>query len=547
MMMSTNFPNQPPPFEGHNLFAIDAALQHAVECHGATWAVPELMQWGAALGAPEAYALADAANRNPPVLRAYDRCGERIDDVVFHPAWDALMRLAMMAGEHCAPWRTPLPGAHVARAAMYYLHAQVENGTQCPLTMTYASVPVLSRHASTDAHVSDVWLPRMLACDYDPRPVPIAMKRSALIGMGMTERQGGSDVRANLTHAVPDADGAWRITGHKWFFSAPQCDAHLVLAQTHEGLGCFLMPRMHPDGTRNAIRINRLKDKVGNRSNASSEVEFDGAVAWPIGAPDRGIATILEMVQYTRLDCTIGSAGIMRGALTWALHHARHRIAFGRRLADHALMSNVLADLSLESESAMRLALFVAHACEADAGAAARAASRIVTPAAKFWVCKRAIAAVAEAMEILGGNGYVEENPLPRFYREAPVNSIWEGSGNVVCLDVARAACKAPGAVDALLAKLGEARGANAHFDRHCAALEATLRDRDHDAGDSRGVAQRVALAVSAAELIRHAPDFIADAFCASRLAPGVYAGAAFGVLASSAKTSRIIERAFAP
>jgi putative acyl-CoA dehydrogenase len=502
-----------------------------------------LMQWGAVLGASETYAQADAANRNPPTLRAYDRGGERVDDVAFHPAWDALMRLAMAAGEHCAPWRTPQPGAQVARAAMYYLHAQVENGTQCPLTMTYASVPVLTRHAADLPVAAGPWLPTVLATDYDPRALPIGQKRSALIGMGMTERQGGSDLRANLTRAVPDAEGAWTITGHKWFFSAPQCDAHLVLAQTGAGTGCFLMPRVYPDGTRNAIRINRLKDKVGNRSNASAEVEFERALAWPIGAPNRGIATILEMVQYTRLDCVIGSAGILRAASTWAIHHARHRSAFGRLLADQPLMNNVLADLALESEASLWLALRLAHACEADAGDEARAAARIVTPAAKYWVCKRAIAVAAEAMEALGGNGYIEENPLPRFYREAPVNSIWEGSGNVVCLDVARAARKGPDAVDALLAELAAVRGANASLDRHVAALTPLL----HGIADepaARRVAQWVALAVSAAELVRHAPDFVADAYCASRLTPDVYAGAAFGSLARAADMKRIVERA---
>ncbi|HEY7788552.1 MAG TPA: isovaleryl-CoA dehydrogenase [Casimicrobiaceae bacterium] len=546
-MIPTTFPNQPPPFEGRNLFAIDAALRCAVDAHGATWALPHLMQWGATLGAPETYALADAANRNPPTLRPYDRHGERIDDIVFHPAWDALMNLAMAAGEHCAPWRTPRPGAQAARAAMYYLHAQVESGTQCPLTMTYASVPVLAQHAVDLPRLSGAWLPRILATDYDPRAVPVEQKRSALIGMGMTERQGGSDVRANLTRAKPDADGAWRVTGHKWFFSAPQCDAHLVLAQTDAGLGCFLMPRVRPDGTRNAIRINRLKDKLGNRSNASSEVEFEAALAWPLGAPGRGIATILEMVQYTRLDCVIGSAGIMRGALTWALHHARHRTAFGRRLVDHPLMANVLADVALECEAAMWLAMSLAHACEADADDATRAALRIATPAAKYWVCKRAIGATAEAMEVLGGNGYVEENPLPRLYREAPVNSIWEGSGNVVCLDVLRAARKDPDVVAALLAGLALARGASASFDRHCAALPQLIHDSAHDPASGRRVAQAVALALSAAELIRHAPDFVADAYCAARLTPATCAGGAFGSLPSTAQTNRIAERALSP
>ena len=542
-MSGASFPNQPPPFEGRNLFEIDVALRETIADH-ADWALAELTAWGATLGAPETFALADTANRNPPLLRAFDRRGERIDDVTFHPAWHELMRLAMAMGEHSAPWHAPRRGAHLARAAMYYLHAQVENGTQCPLTMTYACVPVVTRHAATIPG-ADVWLRRIFADAYDPRPLPVSEKRSALIGMGMTERQGGSDVRANVTRAEPDAGGAWRVTGHKWFFSAPQCDAHLVLAQTADGLGCFLMPRILADGARNAIRINRLKDKLGNRSNASAEVEFDRALAWPIGAPDRGIATILEMVQYTRLDCVIGSAGIVRAALAWALHHARYRTTFGRRLVEHPLMAHVLADMALESEAALHLALHLARACEADAPAAARAAARIVTPAAKYWICKRATAVTAEAMEALGGNGYIEENPLPRLYREAPVNSIWEGSGNIVCLDVARAMRREPEALDALIATLDQARGANRHYDQQLARLELRLRNGTNP-GDERRLAQAIALAVAAAELIRHSPAPISDAYCASRLADDPLGGAAFGVLPGSVDTDAILARALA-
>jgi len=537
------FPNQPPPFEGVNLFDADVALQQAVTRDAAQWAVPQLRAWGETLGSPDTYALADAANRNVPVLRKYDRRGERLDEILFHPAWHALMRLAAEAGEHCAPWRTPQPGAHAARAAGYYLHAQVENGTQCPLTMTYASVPVLARHAPQGG--AD-WMSRILANDYDSRVLPIAQKRAALIGMGMTERQGGSDVRANITRAEPDSGGAWRISGHKWFFSAPQCDAHLVLAQTAAGLGCFLMPRVNPDGERNAIRINRLKDKLGNRSNASAEVEFDRALAWPVGPADRGIATILEMVQYTRLDCVIGSAGIIRAALASALHHARQRTTFGRRLAEHPLMANVLADLALESEAALLLAMLLARASEADAEPSLRAAARIVTPAAKYWVCKRAIAATAEAMEALGGNGYIEENPLPRLYREAPVNSIWEGSGNIVCLDVGRAIRRESDAVDALQVLIAGARGANGHYDRRAAMLDSTLRAAHADGSDGRRIAQAVAVTVAAAQLIRHAPPEVADAFCNSRLAEDAFAGAAFGTLPDTSRAARLLERALA-
>jgi putative acyl-CoA dehydrogenase len=537
----TEASNQPPPFEGRNLFDIDIALRDAV-ARDAGWASTALAAWGGTLGAPDTYALADSANRNPPVLRGFDRRGERIDDVAFHPAWHELIGMAMAAGEHCAPWRAPQPGAQVARAAMYYLHAQVENGTQCPLTMTYACVPVLTRHATT-LPGADVWRACVLGDAYDPRPLPVADKRSALIGMGMTERQGGSDVRTNTTRASRDGE-AWRITGHKWFFSAPQCDAHLVLAQTDDGLGCFLVPRIAPDGVRNAIRINRLKDKVGNRSNASAEVEFERALAWPVGPADRGIATILEMVQYTRLDCVIGSAGIMRAALCFALHGARHRTTFGRRLADHPLMARVLADLALESEAALALALHLARACESDAPAVVRAAARIATPAAKYWVCKRAIAVTAEAMEALGGNGYIEEHPLPRFYREAPVNSIWEGSGNVVCLDIARAMRREPEAVEALLEATRAARGTNAHFDRHVARLERALLTTDVVPGEERRLAQLIALTVAAADLVRHAPALIADAYCASRLADEAPGGAAFGVLPAGIDADAVLARA---
>jgi putative acyl-CoA dehydrogenase len=543
-MIATPFPNQPPPYEGRNLYRADAALQEAVEREGAVGANTELDRWGETLGSAESFALADAANRFPPRLLTHDRRGERIDAVEFHPAWHALMQLATAAGEHSAPWVAPHPGAQVARAAMYFLHAQVENGTQCPLTMTYASVPVLARHAASIAHLREMWLPRVLARDYDPRPLPIAEKRAALIGMGMTERQGGSDVRANLTRATPAGDGVWRIEGHKWFFSAPQCDAHLVLAQCAEGLTCFLLPRYLPDGARNAVRIQRLKDKLGNRSNASSEVEFDGAIAWSLGEPGRGIATILEMVQHTRLDCVIGSAGIMRGALGWALHHAVHRIAFGRLLAEQPLMTNVLADLALEVEAATALALRLARAFDVAPGDADRAFARIATPAAKYWICKRAPMVALEAMEVLGGNGYVEETPLPRFYREAPVNSIWEGSGNVICLDVLRAMRREPGALDALAVELDLARGGNVHLDRATTALKQAIAELAEDTDAGRRVAQALALALQGALLVRHAPPFVADAFCASRLGDQRFGGAAFGSLPPGADTRAIVSRA---
>ncbi len=338
-MVETPFPNQPPLYADRNLFRDDAVLAEAVARHGAAWAEPALSDWGARMGSGVLNELGDAANRNPPQLRTVDPRGERIDAVEFHPAWHEIMRIATAAGEHCAPWNDARPGAQVARAAMYVMHAQVENGTQCPLTMTYASVPALRRADCEVPDLESTWLPRIVARDYDPRDLPAADKRAVLVGMGMTERQGGSDVRSNITRAERDGAGSYRVNGHKWFFSAPQCDAHLILAQAADGLTCFLLPRVRPDRTRNAIRLVRLKDKLGNRPNASSEVEFDDALAWRIGAEGRGIVTILEMVQHTRLDCVIGSAGLMRACTARALHHAAHRVAFGRMLADVALES----------------------------------------------------------------------------------------------------------------------------------------------------------------------------------------------------------------
>jgi putative acyl-CoA dehydrogenase len=531
------FPNQPPPYEGTNLFDSDGVLRDALGRVGGL-EIEALRAWGEVLGG--SFATSDLANRHPPRLVTHDRTGERIDAIEFHPAWHTLMTLAMGWQEHCLPWRSPGPHAHVQRAALYYLHAQVENGTQCPLTMTFAATPVLRRHADA-ADLRAHWLPALESDVYDPRPLPVAEKDSALIGMGMTERQGGSDVRANVTRATRDGD-RWRIDGHKWFFSAPQCDAHLVLAQTGTGVGCFFMPRHLDDGTRNGIRINRLKDKLGNRSNASAEVEFHGAQAWLLGEPDHGIATILEMVQLTRLDCVIGSAGMMRAALAWALHWAQHRVAFGRRLVEQPLMTSVLADLALETEAALLLALDLAGSFDEGASPHAKAVARVLVPAAKYWVCKRAPMVALEAMEVLGGNGYVDEQPLPRLYREAPVNSIWEGSGNVICLDVARAVQRHPDAVEALCAELRHVHGANVHLDRAAERL-ATKLARVPDAGGGRVLAQAIATTVAAALLVRHAPAYVADAYCASRLAPDAYTGAAFGTLSPGCDAAAIVRR----
>jgi putative acyl-CoA dehydrogenase len=387
--------------------------------------------------------------------------------------------------------------------------------------------------------------PRLLARDYDPRPLPVTQKRALLIGMGMTERQGGSDVRTNLTRAEPDHNhGGVRLTGHKWFFSAPQCDAHLVLAQARAGLSCFLLPHFLPDGSKNAVRIERLKDKLGNRSNASAEVTFDGAFAWPIGEPGRGIATILEMVQHTRLDCVLGTTGMMRAAVARAIHHARHRMAFGHLLAEQPLMRNVLADLALEVEAAVALALRLARTFDASEDDGDRALGRLITPAAKYWLCKRGPPLAAEAMEVIGGNGYVEESMLPRLYREMPVNSIWEGSGNVMCLDVLRAARREPESVDALIAELAAARGADRAYDSFADALIDELGNVADDPYAARRLAQAIATAVQASLLIRHAPAFVADAFCATRLNPASFSGATFGTLPGSVDAGAIIARA---
>jgi len=525
--------NQPPPLAGYDLFTTDRALVVAVRREGAGWAEADLAALGTRLGSEEALEWGTQANRYPPVLQAFDRFGQRRDEVEFHPAWHALLGLGVAHGLHSGPWRTPRPGAHVARAAGVVLLTQVEAGVGCPIGMTYAAVPAL-RHAPA---LAAEWEPRICSTRYEPglRP-PVAM----------TEKQGGSDVRANTTRAVP-ADGGgpgaeYRLTGHKWFCSAPMCDAFLVLAQAPGGLSCFLLPRVLPDGTRNHFYIQRLKDKLGNRSNASSEIELDGAWARLVGEEGRGIPTIIEMVNYTRLECALGSAGLVRQAVAQATHHAAHRCAFGRRLVEHPLMQNVLADLAVESEAATALALRLARAWDRQDDPAEIAFRRIATPVAKYWLCKRAPGTVAEALEVLGGNGYVEESMLPRLYREAPLNSIWEGSGNVMCLDVLRAMARQSDSVDALRGELALAAGADRRLDAFVGALAGDLaRPADAEA-QARRLCERVALALQGALLVRHAPPAVADAFCASRL--GGDRGAAFGTLPPGVDFVSIVERA---
>jgi len=534
--------NQPPPLVDYDLFSTDPVLMSLVQREGAEWAVGDLVSFGRRLGRADTLALGALANRNPPVLQSFDRYGNRRDEVEFHPAWHELMALAVGQGLHSAPWAEPRPGAHVARAAGVYLMCQVEAGVQCPVTMTYGAVPALKRQPELAAD----WLPRLYTRDYDSRFRPAAGKTGALIGMGMTEKQGGSDLRGNTTSARPVGESGpgqlYRLVGHKWFLSAPMCDAFLVLAQAPGGPSCFLLPRWTEAGDRNAMHIQRLKDKLGNRSNASSEVEFLGAEARLIGEEGRGIPTIIEMANYTRLDCALGTAGLVRQAVAQAAHHASHRTAFQRKLIDQPLMANVIADLAIEAEAAARLALRLARAYDRQDDPFEAAFARLMTPAAKYWICKRGPVLAAEAMETLGGNGYVEESVMPRLYREMPVNSIWEGSGNVMCLDVLRAATRSPEGIDAVLAELRPSRGSDRRFDRFAAELE-----NDFSAGlppedRARRFVERLALAVQGALLIRDAAPEVADAFCASRLDGHGYL--AFGTLPAGADTGKIARRA---
>jgi putative acyl-CoA dehydrogenase len=536
--------NQPPPFEDVNLLEVDTALREGLAREGANGFMDLVRDFGATLGSAHVLALGRDANRFPPELRTHDRFGHRLDEVVFHPAWHEILRLAMAAQLHNLPWRARAPGGHVARSAMLSLLSQVESGACCPITMTFACLPAL-RHQK---EVAEEWEPLLLGTAYDPRPLPAREKSAVLVGMAMTEKQGGSDVRANSTRAYPVGAGGsgeeYTLIGHKWFCSAPMSDAFLTLAQADRGLSCFLVPRVLPDGMRNPFQIQRLKDKLGNRSNASSEVEFRGTLARMVGEEGRGVRTILEMVHHTRLDCVSGSAGLMRQALSQALHHARHRNVFGRRLVDQALMECVLADLALESEAATALMLRLARAFdEAPACEPERAFARLATAVAKYWVCKRAPAMIAEAMECLGGNGYVEESILPRLFREAPVNAIWEGSGNVICLDVLRALVREPSSLPVFLDELRLARGGNRGLDACVEGLERELAEPGPAEPRARGLVERMALALQGALLVRCAPSFVADAFCVARLQgePGLL----FGALPAGVARREIVARAF--
>ncbi|HKU88347.1 MAG TPA: isovaleryl-CoA dehydrogenase [Steroidobacteraceae bacterium] len=540
MQPATESANHPDDLVDYNLFTSNPALVDALEREAAPTSQASLQQLGERLGTRHLFELGETANRNPPVLESFDRFGHRRDEVEFHPAWHELMRLQVAEGLHTSPWAQPSPDAHVTRAAAYMLWAEIENGTQCPATMTYGAVPALARQAGDFAE----WIPKLLSRDYDEHLLPIAQKRGALMGMGMTEKQGGSDVRANSTRAEPAGTGGpgseYRITGHKWFFSAPMCDAFLVLAQARGGLSCFFVPRVLPDGTRNAIHIQRLKDKLGNRSNASSEVEFTDTYGRLVGEEGRGIPTILEMGVFTRLDCAIATAGIMRQCVSQAIHHARHRSAFGKLLIDQPLMRNVLADLAVECEAAIALAVRLAHAFDSQAESEA-ALRRVLTPVAKYWICKRGPAVGAEAMEVLGGNGYVEEGPIARRYRELPLNSIWEGSGNIMCLDVLRALSREPRALEALTASWTGSRGRDDRFDRYVDRLLDDLRVGQIGEPQARSLTERIALATQAAILLQGESSAVAAAFVASRITTG--APAAFGVLPAALDHRALIGR----
>jgi putative acyl-CoA dehydrogenase len=535
--------NQSTDLVDYNLFTTNPALVEAVAREGSASDHDRMAALGERLGKAEMFALGEAANRNPPVLKLFDRFGRRRDEVEFHPAWHELMSRLVAAGLHTGPWSEPASAAHVARAAGYMLWAEIENGTQCPATMTYGAVPTLARQPEDFGE----WLPLLLSREYDSRFAPAATKRGALMGMGMTEKQGGSDVRSNTTRAVAAGAGGpgreYRLTGHKWFLSAPMCDAFLVLAQAPGGLSCCFVPRFLPDGTVNTLLLQRLKDKLGNHSNASSEVVFEDTYGLLVGEEGRGVQTILEMGVYTRFDNATATTGLMRQCVTQAIHHASQRSAFGRLLIDQPLMRNVLADLALECESHIVLVMRLARAFDAQDDESEILLRRVLTPVAKYWVCKRAPTVIAESMEVLGGNGYIEEGPIARRYREAPLNSIWEGSGNIMCLDVLRAFAREPRTREVLGTVLAQSKGKDVRYDRFVDELLTELGDPTDGELRARHVTQKIALAVQAAVLLAHGPDTSAEAFVTSRLS--VAAPAAFGTLPRSVDSGSMIERIF--
>jgi len=528
--------NQPPPFAGYNAWSQDTILVESVKREGGGWIAERADRLGELVGSERVQTLAAQANRHVPELKTHDRYGNRIDAVEYHPAYHELMALAFGAGLHSLTWTETRPGTWVARAALNYLWNQAENGVACPVTMSFAAVRVLR----TDPGLAAEWEPKLLASDYDPRPLPISSKRAVTIGMAMTERQGGSDLRANSTQAAPLGGGEYELNGHKWFCSAPMSDAFFTLARTKAGLTCFFVPRSLPDGNRNPFFIQRLKDKCGNRSNASSEIEYRGTQARIVGEEGRGIATLIGMAHLTRFDIVVASAGMMRAALNQALHHALHRQAFGRRLVEQPLMQNVLADLALEAEAATLLALRLARAFDSSGSdERERLLVRLTTPIAKYWLCKRLPSVAVEAMECLGGNGYVEETPLARLYREAPLNGIWEGSGNVICLDVLRSIQREPESIEALVGEIG--RGGD-RVKGSVAAISQLLKETAGVEARARRIVESIAIALQASLMLQHASPEAADAFCTSRL-EGDW-GRAFGTLPAGAHCEAIVRRA---
>jgi putative acyl-CoA dehydrogenase len=543
--------NQVPPLEGIDVFSSNLPLVEATRREGADWAIERAAALGRRIGGEPQQYWGRLANENKPVLKTHDRYGNRIDEVEFHPAWHKLMTLGVENELHALPWRTEQSGAHAARAALYMTAMQAEAGFACPITMTFAVLPALRAQPELLAE----WGPLVTATSYDPRLIDVHEKGSAIAGMAMTEKQGGSDVKANTTFATPLNGGGpgaeYELVGHKWFCSAPMSDLFLVLAQTDDGLSCFLLPRILADGARNAFHIQRLKDKLGNHSNASSEVEFTGAWARMVGEPGRGVPTIIEMVGHTRLDCVIGGAAGMRAGVVGATWHAMHRSTFGKLLIDQPLMRNVLADLCVESEAATALAMRLARAYD-EAGAESAAAGseelsdahlfkRLATAVGKYWVCKRAPNHAFESLECLGGNGYVEESGMPRLYREAPLASIWEGSGNVMSLDVLRALVKSPRTLEVFMHELRQAQGADARLDAHVAKLERRFSDPSTLELRARRIVEEMALALQGSLLVRHGAPAVADAFCTSRL--GDDGGLEYGTLPAGTDFEAIIER----
>ncbi|NVK38028.1 MAG: acyl-CoA dehydrogenase family protein [Gammaproteobacteria bacterium] len=544
--------NQPTALDPFNAYDGDQALQHWVRVFQGDWHQAQLSEYGQRCGS-DLFEAGFAANKYKPEFKTHSRFGERIDQVDFHPAYHQLMDAAIQAGHHSLPWQVKKMGAHVARAAIEYMHSQAEPGTGCPLTMTFAAVPAIAHQPN----IAKEWLPKITANHYDPRNVPFYEKQGLTIGMAMTEKQGGSDVRANTTRAYAvDKSGpgeAYEIVGHKWFCSAPMCDGFLVLAYTgskEQGLSCFLLPRWRPDGRKNEMYVQRLKDKMGNVSNASSEVEYRGAFAWMIGEEGRGVRTIIEMVSMTRFDCMVGSSAIMRQAVAQAIHHTSGRSAFGANLHDQPLMQNVLADLAIESEAALAISMRIAHSLDTlqqadvsnDVAEHESRFSRVATAIGKYWICKRAAQFTYECMECIGGVGVVEDNILPRLYRESPINAIWEGSGNVQCLDVLRAMQKDPNVLDAFMTELKKGLGKYPVFDEYLANLSHEFKDLSNLEYRARSVVEKLALAWEASTLIQFGDESVAYGFVHSRL--NQYGGYYYGTLPADVDVSAIIQRA---